>query len=224
MDVPVRVLVVDPQELFRRGLRALLEDEPYLRVVGEAGDGEEALSLSKERGPDVVLTEVALPVLDGVELTRSLTGASERPPKVLVLTTSESDADLHDAVKAGASGYLLKECSLGELTGALHSVVRGHCPISPPMASKLVSEFNALAHDRVTDSAAPEPPLTSRELEVLGLVAQGLSNRDVAAGLYISENTVKNHVRKILEKLRLHSRTQAAMYAVRERLIGEDAR
>jgi DNA-binding NarL/FixJ family response regulator len=214
----VRVLVVDPQELFRRGLMLLLEQQDEIEVVGEAEDGAEAVARAGELCPDVVLMEVRLPVVNGSDAARTIMSCgSGCPAKVLILTSSEDDDDLYEAVRAGAAGYLLKDASVPELAKAIRSVVEGHSPVSPSMASKLLSGLNSLA--RQADGAQRHPPLTARELEVLRLVARGLSNREVAAELFIAENTVKNHVRNILEKLRLHSRMQAVMHALREHLI-----
>jgi two-component system NarL family response regulator len=136
-----------------------------------------------------------------------------------MLTISDEEDDLYEAIKAGANGYLLKDISAEEVAGAIHAVVRGHSLISPSMASKLLSEFKTLADQAADKEQLPAPVLTPRELEVLKLVARGMSNREVAEQLYISENTVKNHVRNILEKLHLHSRMEAVMYAVRKRLL-----
>lgn len=218
----MRVLVVDPLELFRRGLHRVLDGEPGIEVVGEAATGDEALAMVKQLEPDVVLMESRAPVLHGGDPVRSIVSSGEHAPKVLMLSWSEHDEDLYEAIKAGASGYLLKDASVAEVAEGLRSVVRGHSPISPPMASKLLAEFNSLTRRADGARQASGCALTVRELEVLRLIARGLSNREVASELFIAENTVKNHVRKILEKLRLHSRTQAVMYAVRERLIEAD--
>jgi two-component system NarL family response regulator len=139
--------------------------------------------------------------------------------KILMLTVSDEEDDLYEAIKAGANGYLLKEISAEEVAGAIHAVMQGQSLISPSMASKLLAEFNSLARQAAEREQLPAPVLTARELEVLKLVARGMSNKDVADELFISENTVKNHVRNILEKLHLHSRMEAVMYAVRKRLL-----
>jgi DNA-binding NarL/FixJ family response regulator len=215
----VRVLIADDQALFRRGLRAVLSEEPGIEVVAEAGDGEEAVARVEELAPDVVLMDIRMPKLDGIEATRRIQGVAPTT-RILMITVSDEEDDLFEAVKAGASGYLLKEISVAEVAEAVRAVVRGESLISPSMASKLLSEFNLLS--RRAEARLPAPALTGRELEVLGLAAKGLSNRDIAEELYISENTAKNHIRNILEKLHLHSRMQAVMYAVRERLIETD--
>jgi DNA-binding NarL/FixJ family response regulator len=216
-DPPIRVLLADPHALFRRGVRLVLEDEIDIEVVGEAGDGLDAVERIVELVPDLVLIDVGMPGVSGIEATRRVR-ALVPSVKVAILTVSEKDEDLFAAVRAGATGYLLKEVSIEELPEAVRAVARGHSLISPTMASRLLSEFNALSR-RVEDERGNVPRLSDRELEVLRLVARGFSNRDIATELVIAENTVKNHVRNILEKLQLRSRMEAAMYAVREKLV-----
>jgi DNA-binding NarL/FixJ family response regulator len=215
---PVRVLMADDQALFRRGLFVLLGSEPGIEVVAEAKDGEEAVAMAAELAPDVALLDVRMPRMDGIQAARRI---RELLPstKVLMLTVSDEEDDLYEAVKAGANGYLLKEVSVEDVAAAIHAVVQGQSLISPSMASKLLREFNALARQAAEREQLPAPVLTPRELEVLRLVARGMSNKDVADQLFISENTVKNHVRNILEKLHLHSRMEAVMYAVRQHLL-----
>ena len=214
----LRVLVVDDQALFRRGLQLVLGTVDGIEVVGEAGDGREALQRARELVPDVVLMDVRMPVVDGIEAARHI--RREVPgTRILMLTMSDDEGDLYEAVKAGANGYLLKEVGVEEVTEAILAVGRGHSLISPAMASKLLNEFNALVERAERGPQVPPPSLTAREVEVLRLVARGLSNRYIAAELFISENTVKNHVRNILEKLHLHNRMEAVMYAMRERLL-----
>jgi two-component system NarL family response regulator len=159
-----------------------------------------------------------MPKVSGIDATRAI---SEVIPtaKILMLTVSDEEEDLYDAIKAGANGYLLKEISIEEVASAIRAVVTGQSLISPSMASKLLNEFTSLAKRAEERQSVPTPRLTDRELEVLKLVAQGMSNREIATELYISENTVKNHVRNILEKLHLHSRMEAVVYAVREKLL-----
>jgi DNA-binding NarL/FixJ family response regulator len=216
-ESPIRVLLADPHALFRRGVRLVLDDERDIEVVGECADGLEAVDRIVELVPDLVLIDVTMPGVSGIEATRR---ARSLVPsvKVAILTVSESDDDLFAAVRAGATGYLLKEVSIEELPDAVRAVARGHSLISPSMASRLLGEFNALSR-RVEEQRGTAPRLSDRELEVLRLVARGLSNKDIAAELVIAENTVKNHVRNILEKLQLRSRMEAAMYAVREKLV-----
>jgi two-component system NarL family response regulator len=212
----VRVLIADDHALFRRGLVMVLEGEDGIEVVAEAEDGEEAVARAEETAPDVVLMDVRMPKMSGIEATRAI---AEVVPsaRILMLTVSDEEDDLYEAVKAGATGYLLKEISIEEVANAIRAVITGQSLISPSMASKLLTEFNNLARQASQKVLAPK--LTERELQVLKLVAQGLSNREVAEQLFISENTVKNHVRNILEKLHLHSRMEAVVYAVREKLL-----
>jgi DNA-binding NarL/FixJ family response regulator len=214
----IRVLICEDHAVFRRGLVHLLETEEGIEVVGEAEDGVDAVAKAEELAPDVVLMDVRMPRLSGIEATRSI---AETIPttKILMLTVSDEEDDLYDAIKAGATGYLLKEIEIDEVATAIRAVMSGQSLISPSMASKLLSEFTNLAKKADEKQALPTPRLTSRELEVLKLVAQGMSNREIATELYISENTVKNHVRNILEKLHLHSRMEAVVYAVREKLL-----
>jgi DNA-binding NarL/FixJ family response regulator len=213
---PIRVVVVDDQELFRRGLTMLLGVEPDIKVVGEAGDGISAATLVANVVPDIVLLDVRMPKRTGLEACieiKQLVPAA----RIIMLTVSDEEADLYEAVKNGASGYLLKDSSIDEVAQAVRVVAEGQSLISPSMAVKLLDEFKEMS--RTDREQVPTPRLTDRELEVLRLVATGLNNREVAKQLFISENTVKNHVRNILEKLQLHSRMEAVMYAVREKLL-----
>jgi DNA-binding NarL/FixJ family response regulator len=211
----VRVVVVDDQELFRRGLTMLLGVESDIEVVGEAGDGNSAIELVLETVPDVVLLDVRMPKRSGLEACMRI---KEQVPstRIIMLTVSDEEGDLYEAVKNGASGYLLKDSSIDEVAQAVRVVAEGQSLISPSMAAKLIDEFKEISR---SDREPGVPRLTDRELEVLRLVAKGLNNREVAKQLFISENTVKNHVRNILDKLQLHSRMEAVMYAVREKLL-----
>jgi two-component system NarL family response regulator len=212
----VRVVVVDDQELFRRGLTMLLGVEPDIEVVGEAGDGVAATELAASAVPDVILMDVRMPKRSGIEACVAIKDVAPTA-QIIMLTVSDEEADLYDAVKNGASGYLLKDSSIDEVAQAIRVVADGQSLISPSMAIKLLDEFKQMS--RSDRAQVPSPRLTDRELEVLKLVAQGLNNREIAKRLFISENTVKNHVRNILEKLQLHSRMEAVMYAVREKLL-----
>ncbi len=212
------MLIVDDHALFRRGLQMVLEGESDIDVVGEAGDGHEAIEEAEKTIPDVVLMDVRMPKRSGIEATRSIKDMLPST-KILMLTISDEEADLFDAIKAGAAGYLLKEISIDEVAGAVRSVHQGQSLISPSMASKLLNEFAAMVKRREERNQVPGPRLTDRELEVLKLVARGMNNREIGGELFISENTVKNHVRNILEKLHLHSRMEAVVYAVREKLL-----
>jgi len=210
------VAVVDDQELFRRGLTMLLGVEDDIEVVGEAGDGVAATELAGSAVPDVILMDVRMPKRSGIEACVAIKEVAPTA-RIIMLTVSDEEADLYDAVKNGASGYLLKDSSIDEVAQAIRVVADGQSLISPSMAIKLLDEFKQMS--RSDRQQVPTPRLTDRELEVLKLVAQGLNNREIAKRLFISENTVKNHVRNILEKLQLHSRMEAVMYAVREKLL-----
>ncbi|MGA8211728.1 MAG: response regulator transcription factor [Nocardioidaceae bacterium] len=213
---PIRVAVVDDQELFRRGLTMLLGVEDDIEVVGEAGDGIAGTDLVATAAPDVILMDVRMPKRSGIEACVAIKEITPSA-RIIMLTVSDEEADLYDAVKNGASGYLLKDSSIEEVAQAIRVVADGQSLISPSMAIKLLDEFKQMS--RSDRQQVPTPRLTDRELEVLKLVAQGLNNREIAKRLFISENTVKNHVRNILEKLQLHSRMEAVMYAVREKLL-----
>ena len=214
----LRVMVVDDHALFRRGLQMVLEQEADLELVGEASDGAEAVQKAQSLMPDVILMDVRMPKRSGIEAAGQI---KEILPhvKILMLTISDEEADLYEAIKAGASGYLLKEIPIEEVADAIRSVWAGQSRISPSMASKLLSEFAAMTKASGDRPQVPTPRLTEREMEVLKLVARGMNNRDIAKELYISENTVKNHIRNILEKLHLHSRMEAVVFAVREKMI-----
>jgi two-component system NarL family response regulator len=216
-DERIKVLIADDHALFRRGLELVLRGEPDIDVVGEAADGVEAVDRALDAIPDVVLMDVRMPGTSGIEAARRIRAAHPNV-KIVMLTVSEEEEDLFGAVRAGATAYLLKEVSIEEVAEAVRAVHRGYSLISPSMASKLLSEFNVLSR-RVEDEGGGAPRLTDRELEVLRLVAKGNSNKEIATELVIAENTVKNHVRNILEKLHLRSRMEAAMYAVREKLV-----
>jgi two-component system NarL family response regulator len=215
---PIRVLVVDDHALFRRGLQMVLEQEEDIEVVGEAGDGAEAVERAADAVPDIVLMDVRMPKRGGIDACTAIKDAVPSA-KIIMLTISDEEADLYDAIKAGASGYLLKEISIEEVAAAIRAVNEGQSLISPSMASKLLTEFASMIKRTDDRQQVPTPRLTEREMEVLKLVAKGLNNRDIAKQLFISENTVKNHIRNILEKLQLHSRMEAVVYAVREKLL-----
>jgi two-component system NarL family response regulator len=217
---PIRVLIADDHALFRHGLEMVLDDEQDIDLVGQASDGAEAVAKAGESLPDVVLMDIRMPKTSGIEAARAMKEAAPSA-KILMLTISDEEEDLFEAIRAGASGYLLKDIPLDEVADAVRAVYGGQSLINPSMAGKLLSEFATLARrdEEERPQQVPAPKLTDREMEVLKLVARGMNNRDIAKELFISENTVKNHVRNILEKLQIHSRMEAVMIAVREKLI-----
>jgi DNA-binding NarL/FixJ family response regulator len=217
-DGPIRVLVGDDHELYRRGLLIVLAHEPGIEVVGEAGNGETAVALAAELAPDLVLMDVRMPRGGGISACSTIKEAAPRT-RIVMLTASEDEADLYEAVKAGASGYLLKESSIDEVVSAIRATHEGQSLLNPTMAAKLLVEFATMAR---RGEASRVPRLTAREVDVLKLLAWGRTNREIADALFISEHTVKSHVANILEKLQLHSRLEAAMYAVREKLVDID--
>jgi DNA-binding NarL/FixJ family response regulator len=213
--MPIRLLLVDDQRLMREGLRTLLELEHDFEIAGEAGDGRAALEIYAEEKPDVVLMDIRMPVMDGVEATRRL--RVEWPEaKVIILTTFDDDANVFEGLRAGAQGYLLKDLSGQELANAVRTVAGGGALIEPSVARKVVAEFARLSPPtRSASSAHAEliEPLSERELEVLKLIAQGLSNGEIADRLSLAEGTVKNYVTSILQKIGSRDRTQAALRA-----------
>lgn len=214
---PIRVLVADAHELGRRGLESVLHGEPGITVVGEAADGAQAVARVRELRPDVVLMAVRMPGAGGIDAVRHLR-ARKSAVRVVMLADSADANDLVAAVRAGADGYLLRNEAAVGIAEAVRTVYRDEGVLAPAMTRTLFREFNRLA-DHVEGRGDVRPRLTPRELEVLRLVARGRSNREIAAELVIAQDTVKNHVRNILGKLKLKSRTEAATYAVRERLF-----
>ncbi|MCB0230449.1 MAG: response regulator transcription factor [Anaerolineae bacterium] len=218
-DTPIRLLIVDDHNLFRQGLTRILEDYPQLNVVGQAADGGEALAMVDTLQPDVVLMDLNMPVLSGPDATRRLSASHPATP-VIILTVSERDADLFDAIKAGARGYLLKNVGMAELLDAVQRVHAGEAIIAPAMAGHLLNEFRKVAGPGSAETLPVEvDDLSEREVEVLRLVAQGLPNREIADALSLSEHTVKSHLANILAKLHLRSRAHAAAYAVQAGLV-----
>jgi len=212
----IRVVLVDDQTLVRRGIRSLLELDGGVAIVGEAGDGEEALVVIRRERPDVVLLDVRMPRKDGVEVLKALTAAGECPPTIL-LTTFDDDAVLLDAVKAGARGYLLKDVSLEHLTEAIRAVAAGGSVIRPAVTDRVLK---GLEHMRPQfESLSPADPLSKREVEVLRLMAGGYSNREIADALGTAEGTVKNHASSILSKLGVRDRTRAVLKALEQGYI-----
>jgi DNA-binding NarL/FixJ family response regulator len=214
---PVTVVLVDDQSLFREGLRTLLSVRRDVSVIGEAADGEDAVRLAKHVRPDVVLMDLRMPVLNGVEATRRIrAGASASSPaaQVIVLTTFDDDEDVFDALRAGAVGYLLKDAPLERLVEAIHLAARGESFLQPSVAAKVLAEFSRLAPAPRSPVVQPlVDPLSERELQVLRQLSQGKSNKEIAADLGIAEGTAKNHMTNILGKLGVLDRTQAALRA-----------
>ncbi len=216
---PVRVLVVDDHALFRRGIVTVLTNQEGINVVGEAVNGLEAIEKATELAPDVIVMDLNMPQCNGLEATQALQ-AKMPQVNILVLTVSDNEADLFAAIKFGATGYILKNTEPEELVQAIHHITQGGVIISPSMAIKLLTEFrNSGADARAKKTADEEADLSPREDEVLRLVAQGATNKEIADSLFISENTVKTHLRNIMDKLHLANRSQAAAYAVKRGLV-----
>ena len=215
----VKILIADDHALVRAGLKEVLADEDTLEIIGEASDGNEAVRKARALNPDVVLMDLNMPNCDGVEATRRI--YAEMPDtNVLVLTVSEKDVDLFNAIKAGARGYLLKDEAPDQIIHAVHYVARGGTIVSPAMAATLLNEFKV---QQPRAAGGVHSALSKREREVLVLVAQGGNNKGIASDLFISENTVKTHLSRILEKLHLANRSQAVAYAVRTGLDRDDS-
>lgn len=218
MTEPVRVLVCDDQALIRTGFATIIGAQPDLEVVGECGDGRAAVDLAGRLQPDVVVMDVRMPVLDGIEATRLLAGAGvARPVKVLVVTTFNLDEYVYEALRAGASGFLLKDAPPAQLLHGIRTVASGAALLAPEVTRRLVGRY--AGRIRPPDTP-PDTALTPRELEVLRLLADGLSNSEIAATLVISPETVKTYVSRILTKLDLRDRVQAVVYAYRRGLAG----
>ncbi|WP_432104359.1 response regulator [Streptomyces sp. bgisy091] len=215
----IRVLIADDQMMVRQGFAVLLNAEPGIEVVGQAVDGADALERTAELAPDVVLMDIRMPRLGGIDATRGIAGAPGSTTKVLVLTTFDLDEYVYEALRAGASGFLLKDASAAELAHAVRVVAAGDALLAPNVTKRLIAEFSRV-------SRTPRPPgrerldgLTERETEVLSLIAQGLSNAEIAGRLVVAEQTVKTHVSRVLVKLALRDRTQAAVYAYESGLV-----
>ncbi|MGH3128048.1 MAG: response regulator [Gaiellaceae bacterium] len=214
----VRVAVVDDQEIVRAGFGALLGTQEDFRVVGTAADGQEAVELCSRERPHVVLMDVRMPVMDGIEATRQVTANGKRTPRVIMLTTFDLDEYVYDALGAGASGFLLKDVTAETLFDAVRVVAAGDALLAPGVTRRLVAEFARL---RPTLPSRPEAlsELTPREIEVLRLVAEGLSNGEIAERLVVSDETVKTHVSRVLSKLGVRDRTQAVVVAYESGLV-----
>jgi DNA-binding NarL/FixJ family response regulator len=213
MSPPIGVLIVDDQPLVRAGLRMILEVEPDIDIVGEAADGNEAVTVAGETKPDVILMDVRMPHLDGLGATRRIVGSRRSGSRVLILTTFDRDAYVYEALLAGASGFVLKDIAPEQLVDAIRVIANGEALLSPTVTRRLIEEFVR----RPPDDARPTPreleQLTPREAEILRLVARGLSNAEIAAQAFVSEPTVKTHVARILMKLGLRDRVQVVVFA-----------
>ena len=215
----MRILLVDDHVLFRKGVAVLLSKRQSIQVVGEAGDGLEAIEVARETLPDVILMDIEMPKCDGLEATRRI--KREMPHvKVVILTVSDDDQNLFEAIKSGAQGYLLKDLEPYQLYDLLESISRGEAPLSGVVAAKILKEFTRPTQSP-TQVTKVIDELTAREIDILELVVEGKANKEIAYTLNISENTVKIHLRNILDKLHLQNRIQAAVYAVRQGLVDE---
>jgi len=216
----IKVLLVDDHHLFREGIARILRDAPGITLVGSAQNGVEAVALAKTHSPDVILMDVHMPTMDGIEATRQI---REHLPntRVLMLTVSENDEDLFAALRNGACGYLLKDTTSQFLVESVHRTHAGESMLNPKMASKLLSEFNALSQGSLPRSSEDNAGLTNRERDVLRLVARGLSNKEIGKELNITPHTVKSHLSNALDKLQLSGRVEAAAWAIRHGLLKE---
>lgn len=218
-DQPIRILIVDDQAMVRQGFGALLDAQPDMRVVGSAADGSEVVDLVRTTRPDVVLMDIRMPRVNGLDATRAVFAMpGERHPRVIMLTTFDADEYVFAALQAGASGFLLKDATAEDLVGAVRVVAGGDALLAPSVTRRLIADYVARPAVREPDAAVLRA-LTERELEVMRLVATGRSNAELAAELYLSEQTVKTHVSRILAKLGLRDRTQIVVAAYESRLV-----
>ncbi|WP_030726479.1 response regulator [Streptomyces sp. NRRL S-237] len=218
MSTPIKVMIADDQMMVRQGFTVLLNAQPDIEVVGQAVDGADAVAKVAELAPDVVLMDIRMPGMGGIEATSVITAAPDAAVKVLVLTTFDLDEYVYEALRAGASGFLLKDASADQLAEAVRVVAAGEALLSPNITKRLITEFSRLGAPRAPSRARIEA-LTERETEVLSLIAQGLSNAEISGHLVLAEQTVKTHVSRILVKLGLRDRTQAAVFAYETGLI-----
>ncbi|NUW36228.1 response regulator transcription factor [Nonomuraea sp. SMC257] len=219
MTTPIRVVIADDQMMVRQGFTVLLGAEPGIEVVGQAVNGLEAVAVTEELDPDVVLMDIRMPELGGIEATRRITRLAGVGAKVLVLTTFDLDEYVYEALRAGASGFMLKDASAAELAHAVRVVAAGDALLAPNITKRLIAEFSRIAEAPRVPLRERVGDLTERETEVLALIAQGLSNAEIAVRLVVAEQTVKTHVGRILVKLGLRDRTQAAVFAYEVGLV-----
>jgi DNA-binding NarL/FixJ family response regulator len=219
VSAPVRVMIADDQTLVRTGLRMILDVEPDLEVVGEAADGNQALLVTQDTHPDVVLMDVRMPGMDGLEATRRLLVGGDRDPRVIILTTFDLDDYVYEALRAGASGFILKDMPPEQLVAAIHTVANGDALLAPAITRRLIEAFVQRAPDRARTPPPEVQQLTSREADILRLIARGLSNAEIAAAAFVTEPTIKTHVARILMKLGLRDRVQVVVYAYKHRLV-----
>ncbi|MDP8908862.1 MAG: response regulator transcription factor [Chloroflexota bacterium] len=213
----IRVVIADDQELVRTGFRVILNSEPDIEVVGEARDGHEAIELAQRRGPDVVLMDIRMPHMNGLEATRRIVTEPGTGPRVLILTTFDLDEYVYEALRSGASGFLLKDDPADQMIAAVRIVARGDALLAPQITRRLIAEF--ARHQPPGHKPEGLKALTERELEVLKLVARGLSNAEIARELYVSETTIRTHVGHLLSKLGLRDRVQAVVAAYETGLV-----
>ncbi len=214
----IKVLIVDDHQVVREGLSAVLRTKEDVQVVGEVRNGQEAVEKARELKPDVILMDISMPVMDGVEATRII--KNENPEiGVVVLTMHEEEEFIFELVKAGATGYLLKDSDSSQILKAIRSIYGGESLIHPSIATKILAEFSQLSGNKGKRSKKAQQELTAREIEILQQVAEGKTNKEIASELNLSEKTIKNHVRNIFHKLHVYDRTQAAFHALRKGLI-----
>jgi len=219
VSAPVRVMIADDQTLVRTGLRMILDVEPDLEVVGEAADGNQALLVTQDTHPDVVLMDVRMPGMDGLEATRRLLVGGDRDPRVIILTTFDLDDYVYEALRAGASGFILKDMPPEQLVAAIHTVANGDALLAPAITRRLIEAFVQRPPDRARTAPPEVQQLTPREADILRLIARGLSNAEIAAAAFVAEPTIKTHVARILMKLGLRDRVQVVVYAYEHRLV-----
>lgn len=217
MSETIRVFLCDDHTLFRQGMRKLLELEPDIQIVGEADSGRKMLDMLKKTGPDVILMDVNMPGMDGIAATYKIKKMLPHPG-VIILTVYEDEAHIFEAIKAGAMGYLLKDVSIEEVTGAIRGVYKGEALLQPNIASKVLKEFAMLDKRKIREGDRFYNDLTEREKEILRLIALGGANKEIAQKLGISEKTVKNHISNIFQTLHVNNRTKAALYLITKKI------